>query len=492
MTNEENINYRIRLFEIISKFMIGKQRNADVKELAEIFIYQAPYKNRVVYKTSKDDLKIDFKKFVDDDGSYENKVITFDKRAYRKPFFDTLITLGHEYTHYIQELVNNADKEHKMSKVRERVQKIIHSLELPDSGYVIYNFLKTYKYLNLALKPNEVGPFASKLYLQLPDEENARKCSFQFAKEILYSLIKDDLCPKDVKEFLTFQETLLKNKWQNELKNYDKSYYTLRRIYEKAIEEVQYCPYDEIIARSNEPKLQEELICGKMLNYRKQGMEKKEYFKHLFNSCGLFFSPNEYEGIKKDLKNLTIEYLTTDKDVNITQIILLLDYINVNNKYYKNEKFDFVELSDLPNICTKLLTNGNTQTLHAFVEGIFNISISKKDKNNPTQKSLRKFLTKKQCQDIYWQLIQNEELSEAILAERERLCEKQKENKDLQIEETSNPIERAEMLIKQTNTLIDNVNLDLLGQIDDFISCGKQALAKTQYKNKCKENEIEG
>ena len=44
MTNEENINLRKRLFEIISKFMIGKQKNTDVKELAEIFIYHAPYK----------------------------------------------------------------------------------------------------------------------------------------------------------------------------------------------------------------------------------------------------------------------------------------------------------------------------------------------------------------------------------------------------------------------------------------------------------------
>lgn len=492
MTNEKNINFRKRLFEIISKFMVEKQKNTDVKELAEIFIYHAPYKNRVVYKTSKDDLKIDFKKFIDDDGSYENKVITFDKKTYRKNFFDILITLGHEYTHYIQDLVNKAVKEHKIAKIRERVQKIIYSLELPNSGGGIYNFLKTYKYLNLALKPKEVESIAYALYLQLPDEENARKCSFQFVKEILHSLKEDELCPKNVREYLTLQETLLKCKWKKELKNYDKNYYVLRRVYEKAIRDTEYVPYKEIIAKSKDPKLQEELICGKMLNYRKQGMEKKEYFKHLFNSCGLFYSPNEYEDIKKDLKNLTIEYLTNDKDVDISHIILLLEYIKVNNKYYKDNKFDFVEMSDFPEICTKLLKNGNSKTVYAFVEGIFNIAISKKDKNDPIQKTLRKNLTKKQCGDIYWDLVQNDDLCNAIFTERERLVAKQQEDQNLQDEKASNPIEKAEMLIKQTKDLIDNVNLDLLVKLDDYISCGKQALANTQYKKQNKENEIEG
>lgn len=111
-TNEkQNLETRKRMFEIIDKFVQDKQKRKDYLELAEILVYDTPYQNRIIHPTKKEELTIKLKKLRYFDGRYTHqKELLIDPSGFLDPFYDLIIILPHEYTHFMQHKINLSNK----------------------------------------------------------------------------------------------------------------------------------------------------------------------------------------------------------------------------------------------------------------------------------------------------------------------------------------------------------------------------------------------
>lgn len=295
-----NLESREKLFHLAEKFTYGIVNADDLKELGALLLYNPPYTSRIVFPTSPDDLKfVCNEEMIDDDpdnaGGYSHagqeiklysNTFLDEKFPFYFQFVRFLETMGHEYTHFLQDLAKKATFENPVVKnvvqnyrplnLSPQAQKVIDTFSRLDternlSEMILYSRKGMFNRVDL----DDANYWA---YLQLLHEENARDCQFVYANEILNSMLNDELCTKDVKRFLKKCQKWLNEQWRIELKGRNShAYKQSRKLLDQALEDLSKLDIKTISLTGE--SLRENLIANKLFAMRKAGCDKFEYYK---------------------------------------------------------------------------------------------------------------------------------------------------------------------------------------------------------------------
>lgn len=283
-----------RIFEIINHIRTRKQTAEDILSFCQTFIYQPPYQSHVIFPTKEEDLKVDIVEINDKhngmgiSGSFSRQDIALHmnynksiQKMGRVTFFlNLLVTLGHEYAHYLQYLAIFANKENPYFKLSEETKSIVDAMERNfSSDHLSQIFLMANKDAVKGMTKAQRKQFDKYLYFQLRYEENAQNCGYKFAKEVLAQLKADPNCDEDTLKFLTRCEEVLSKYWDKEQKRRNKETYSYaRENYDLAMKEMSNIDEEQIKYMAETP-LKMQVITNKLFAMREAGVDKFEYFR---------------------------------------------------------------------------------------------------------------------------------------------------------------------------------------------------------------------
>ena len=320
----ENIEIRKELFEIIKNYMDENVSEQDIKRLAEILLYHTPYKNRVVFPVTQDELKIEVKSLTNSNLSANldqfDNTITYNFHYSIKQLFKLLKSSGHEYTHFLQFKYLKAMLKESNAKFSKRTQSVLNSLQSIRDSQKLSDFIDYFGKQKSIFETifdlcfNKRAIINDYAYYQVPYEENARNCGFQFAKEILACMKNDPLCDEKTMEFLDMQQKSLQIDWEKEIENRRSVVYSKAR--KKMIETVKKAGNMKL---ADLDKIEDVEILSKTFicllpKMRQQKLDKISYAKALLKyGFGLLdLASQEYlQGI--DQTQIVLDYILNDE-----------------------------------------------------------------------------------------------------------------------------------------------------------------------------------
>lgn len=391
---ESNLKTRKELFEILKRFSNGTQTKGDFKKLINIIYYKTPYQNTIVFPSSKKDLKAGISNLSEGDlgaTSERGKKIEIDiKNTPKLPYYidgapipvnilALFITLGHEYTHRLQYMASIKNAQGKIQTSSEKFKSVLESIEGPALQCNLTDVF------NLA-PPKELKDQLNKyLYLQLPYEENARDCGFQFAKEMYEYMIKDELCDEALKNYLIYCRAILNICWKIEVEKRNSSNYLhARELYNEEIENIVKNNKD---AHSTNYST-DSIILARM---RKEQVDKQTYFEYMISH---YIKPDKLDHAyldNEDLKELLKNAIYTQK--------IYGGYL------FKNSfgiKFNPAEVTE---ICTQAINSDNAKVAFSI---LMDLKI-RKDRNKTKSISLNNE------EKAYLKLLKNEKIEKTVL-----------------------------------------------------------------------------
>lgn len=323
----DKVKIKKELFEILKKFSLCEETLKDCQRFCEIMYYENPYKSRIVFPTKRENLAVKVKRSIG--FSYGQSRHEWDKKKnqykkqvdifYKKKdmfIHEVLNTLGHEYTHNMQEDAI-IDFSHSGYVPSLQTTEVLDSMQygaFQDNGY---QFIK---YLNKAIEVEYLNNFdisssyisqkeleklytlsqletLSKLkhpnvhkrvksdirdysYAQLKYEQNATDCGFEFAREMLEAFTEDPLCDDYLANYLLNCAELLGDDWKEELDNRQAPQFLfVKDEYERLLKQSSNIPAKIINKVRRAAKIQ--LITAKLFQLRKSGASKEDYLKQL-------------------------------------------------------------------------------------------------------------------------------------------------------------------------------------------------------------------
>lgn len=174
-----------------------------------------------------------------------------------KNFLELLSDLGHERHHYFQYLAKKNMKkfsEKKLSQVDEKTRQIIESLDFNELEWVDVsnmlglikddlgeNFVEKYNKMTDKEKLGFKNAIASSNYVQSKAEEDARAGGFEFAKQFVDVVMRDEMCDSHLKKWLRGQFKIFDDLVQQEKEN--REHYELYNEFQELVSKI---PFDRI------------------------------------------------------------------------------------------------------------------------------------------------------------------------------------------------------------------------------------------------------